>query len=167
MQFSGLCSMHTESYEKLQKKIAEILREVGYVSMQEQQNYFSEQQNSCLCVILLSCIYCQSICGSVFRILRNKEDLKILCNMGKTWQFANSAKPSRTLILDVLWFTVWWVWYWRTGMLWNMEDRKERREKEEQMIERRTKGTCWGFGFWRIRLFCLRIFLNKSNVYCY
>ncbi len=27
--------MHTESYEKLQKKIAEILREVGYVSMQQ------------------------------------------------------------------------------------------------------------------------------------
>lgn len=35
MQFSGLCCMHTESYERLQKKIAEILREVGYVSMQQ------------------------------------------------------------------------------------------------------------------------------------
>lgn len=44
--------MHTESYEKLQKKIAEILR--------------------------------------------NKEDLKILCNMGKTFRFRSVCKLCKT-----------------------------------------------------------------------
>lgn len=94
------------AYRKLWKVAEKKLWEEGYViayaTVPLHKFACSEQQNSCLCVILLSCIYCQSICGSVFRILRNKEDLKILCNMGMTWQFANAAKPRRTLILDVL-----------------------------------------------------------------
>lgn len=62
----------------------------------------SEQQNSCLCVILLNCIVASLCVGAFLHILRNKEDLNILCNLGKSCQFANSAKPNQTLILDIV-----------------------------------------------------------------
>jgi len=52
-----------------------------------------------MCVILLNCVVA-SLCVGAFlnhHILRNKEDLKILCNLGKDWQFANSAKPNTNI----------------------------------------------------------------------
>lgn len=122
---------------------------------------------ACLWYCLIAFVV--SLCvGALFHILRNGEDLKILCNMGKTWQFANSAKTSQTLILDVRNTDslsdesdiggLDRCETWRTG-------RKERKKRNRGII--RTKGSCWGFGFRGIWVFCLRIFWNKSEIYCY